>query len=147
MYYIDFNSYFLVLHHEDNLHHVTTSKLHFLTKHFNFTHCTSSHAIRLLLLCNIEINTSHTGEFLHIDHAIRVKRTLTQTNRQVYCIIGKEVIPVKVMMIITANMSGYSARTPGTFMVRYCLQNVSMCLPIRPSNVALQARATLDVPA
>lgn len=43
-------------------------------------------------------------------------------------------------------MSGYSANTPGAFIDMYSLQNCSMRCPINSSKVALQARATLDVP-
>lgn len=43
-------------------------------------------------------------------------------------------------------MSGYSANIPGAFIDMYCLQKCSMRCPISSSNVALQARATLDVP-
>lgn len=43
-------------------------------------------------------------------------------------------------------MSGYSANIPGAFMDMYSLQNCSMRCPINSSKVALQARATLDVP-
>lgn len=46
----------------------------------------------------------------------------------------------------TANASGYSANTPGAFMDMYALQKCSMRFPINSSKVALQARATLDVP-
>lgn len=49
-------------------------------------------------------------------------------------------------MMQTANMSGYSARTPGAFIVMCCLQNSSMYFPIILSKVALHARATLAVP-
>lgn len=49
-------------------------------------------------------------------------------------------------MMSTANMSGYSAKTPGAFMIMWFLQNISICFPMSSSNVALQARATLDVP-
>lgn len=49
-------------------------------------------------------------------------------------------------MMNTANMSGYAAKTPGTLMLMCCLQNVSIRFSISSSNVALQARATLDVP-
>lgn len=54
--------------------------------------------------------------------------------------------PVRVIMMKTANMSGYSARKPGAFMLMYRLQNSSMCLPISSSKVALHALATLEVP-
>lgn len=54
--------------------------------------------------------------------------------------------PVSMIMMKTANMSGYSARTPGAFMVMCRLQNSSMCLPISSSKVALHALATLEVP-
>lgn len=49
-------------------------------------------------------------------------------------------------MMTTANASGYSANTPGAFMDMYALQKCSMRFPINSSKVALQARATLDVP-
>lgn len=49
-------------------------------------------------------------------------------------------------MIQTANMSGYSASTPGAFIVMYRLQNSSIYFPIILSKVALHARATLAVP-
>lgn len=49
-------------------------------------------------------------------------------------------------MMKTANMSGYSANIPGAFMDMYSLQKFSMCFPINSSNVALHARATLEVP-
>lgn len=49
-------------------------------------------------------------------------------------------------MMATANISGYSANTPGNFMLIYSRQNISIFLPISSSNVALQARATLAVP-
>lgn len=58
-----------------------------------------------------------------------------------------EVLPVKMMMITTAKMSGYFASTPGAFIVMYLLQKSSMCPPMISSNVALQALATLEVPA
>lgn len=54
--------------------------------------------------------------------------------------------PVRVIMIRTANMSGYSAKKPGAFIVMYRVQNSSMCLPISSSKVALHALATLEVP-
>lgn len=50
------------------------------------------------------------------------------------------------MMMTTAKASGYSASTPGAFMDMYALQKCSMRFPISSSKVALQARATLDVP-
>lgn len=55
--------------------------------------------------------------------------------------------PVRTRMIKTANMSGYSARIPGASIVMYRRQKSSMCRPISSSKVALQARATLEVPA
>lgn len=54
--------------------------------------------------------------------------------------------PVRMIMMKTANMSGYSARIPGASIVMYRLQNSSMCLPISSSKVALHALATLEVP-
>lgn len=55
-------------------------------------------------------------------------------------------LPVRMMIITTAKMSGYLASTPGASMVMYFLQNSSMCCPMISSNVALQALATLEVP-
>lgn len=55
--------------------------------------------------------------------------------------------PVRMMIITTAKMSGYFASTPGASIVMYFLQNFSMCCPMISSNVALQALATLEVPA
>lgn len=55
-------------------------------------------------------------------------------------------LPVKMMIITTAKMSGYLASTPGASIVMYFLQNSSMCWPMISSNVALQALATLEVP-
>lgn len=49
-------------------------------------------------------------------------------------------------MIRTEKTSGYFASIPGAFIDMYCSKNVSMCLPISSSNVALHALATLDVP-
>lgn len=49
-------------------------------------------------------------------------------------------------MIRTANMSGYSANTPGAFMCMFSLQKCSMRFPTSSSKVALHARATLEVP-
>lgn len=49
--------------------------------------------------------------------------------------------------MITANMSGFSARTPGAFRVMCVRENSPMGLPISSSKVALQALATLEVPA
>lgn len=46
----------------------------------------------------------------------------------------------------TANMSGYSAKNPGALMLMWSLQNISIWFPMSSSNVALHARATLDVP-
>ena len=50
-------------------------------------------------------------------------------------------------MMITANMSGFSASTPGAFRAMCVRENSPMGFPISSSNVALQARATLEVPA
>lgn len=58
-----------------------------------------------------------------------------------------KVLPVRMMIITTAKMSGYFASTPGASIVMYFLQKSSMCWPMISSNVALQALATLDVPA
>lgn len=55
-------------------------------------------------------------------------------------------LPVRVIMMTTANMSGYSANTPGAFMDMYSLQNCSIRFPTNSSKVALHARATLEVP-
>lgn len=55
-------------------------------------------------------------------------------------------LPVRVNMMQTANMSGYSANIPGAFMDMYSLQKSSMRLPNNSSKVALHARATLEVP-
>lgn len=55
-------------------------------------------------------------------------------------------LPVRVIMMTTANMSGYSANTPGAFMAMYALQKCSMRFPTNSSKVALHARATLEVP-
>lgn len=55
-------------------------------------------------------------------------------------------LPVSVIMMTTANKSGYSANIPGAFMGMYTLQNCSMLFPTSSSNVALHARATLEVP-
>ena len=57
------------------------------------------------------------------------------------------VLPVRMTIITTAKMSGYFASTPGASIVMYFLQNSSMCWPMISSNVALQALATLEVPA
>lgn len=59
---------------------------------------------------------------------------------------SSHVLPVRVRMINTENISGYSAKMPGAFMDMYCRQKCSICFPISSSNVALQARATLEVP-
>ncbi len=56
------------------------------------------------------------------------------------------VLPVRVRMMNTENISGYSARMPGAFIDMCCRQKCSICFPISSSNVALQALATLDVP-
>lgn len=58
-----------------------------------------------------------------------------------------EVLPVRMVIITTAKMSGYFASTPGASIFMYLLQNSSMCWPMISSNVALQALATLEVPA
>lgn len=55
-------------------------------------------------------------------------------------------LPVRVNMMRTANMSGYSASTPGAFIDMCSLQNSSMRFPTNSSKVALHARATLEVP-
>lgn len=55
-------------------------------------------------------------------------------------------LPVRVIMMRTANTSGYPAKTPGAFMDMYSLQNCSMRFPTNSSKVALHARATLEVP-
>lgn len=59
----------------------------------------------------------------------------------------REVLPVRMVIITTAKMSGYFASTPGASIFMYLLQNSSMCWPMISSNVALQALATLEVPA
>lgn len=56
-------------------------------------------------------------------------------------------LPVKMRMMITAKMSGFSASTPGAFRAMCVRANSPMGLPISSSNVALQALATLEVPA
>lgn len=56
-------------------------------------------------------------------------------------------LPVKMRIMITANMSGFLASTPGTFRAMCVRENSPMGLPISSSNVALQALATLEVPA
>lgn len=58
-----------------------------------------------------------------------------------------KVLPVRMMIITTAKMSGYFASTPGASIDMYFLQKFSMCLPMISSKVALQALATLEVPA
>lgn len=55
-------------------------------------------------------------------------------------------LPVSMRMMSTANMSGYSAKIPGAFILMCNLQKFSIWFPISSSKVALQARATLDVP-
>lgn len=65
---------------------------------------------------------------------------------QIHTYRYKLFIPVSVIMMITANMSGYSASTPGTFIDMFSLQNCSMRFPTSSSKVALQARDTLEVP-
>lgn len=45
----------------------------------------------------------------------------------------------------TAKKSGYWAK-PGEFMLKWVLQNISMCPPIISSNVPLHALATEEVP-
>lgn len=55
--------------------------------------------------------------------------------------------PVRMRMMITANMSGFSASTPGACRAICFRENSPMGFPISSSNVALQARATLEVPA
>lgn len=55
-------------------------------------------------------------------------------------------LPVKIRIIITANMSGVSASTPGAFRVMCLRENSPIGLPISSSNVALQDLATLEVP-
>lgn len=60
--------------------------------------------------------------------------------------IESAILPVSVNMMRTANMSGYSASTPGAFMDMCSLQNSSIRFPINSSKVALHARATLEVP-
>ena len=56
-------------------------------------------------------------------------------------------VPVRMRMMITANMSGFSASTPGACRAMCVRENSPMGFPISSSNVALQARATLEVPA
>lgn len=56
-------------------------------------------------------------------------------------------LPVRMRIMITAKMSGFSASTPGACRAMWARENSPMGLPSSSSNVALQALATLDVPA
>lgn len=55
-------------------------------------------------------------------------------------------LPVRMRIITTAKMSGFSASTPGAFRAMCFRENSPMGLPISSSNVALHALATLEVP-
>lgn len=62
------------------------------------------------------------------------------------CLSQRVALPVRIKIIITAKMSGFSASTPGAFRAMCFRENSPMGLPISSSNVALQALATLEVP-
>lgn len=89
-------------------------------------------------------------EYLQLQHCLLNKRhsTLAKSSKLSVTRGGQKKfsLPVRVNMMITANMSGYFANIPGAFMDMYSLQNCSMRLPTNSSKVALHARATLEVP-
>lgn len=80
-----------------------------------------------------------TGEAINYIFVLKFVREEKFSYKEVF-------LPVSVIMMRTANMSGYCANIPGAFMDMYSLQNCSMRLPTNSSKVALHARATLEVP-